>query len=289
MTYLEPPPAPAPVVVAKDVGGFVDQYREQTERYRSENREVRLHECRSACTLALSLPNVCVYPTSIVKFHKAYDANTRVTDESISRELFNAYPPAVQARLGQLTREYRILRGSELIELGIRDCNEKRTIMVAKNAAPAERQTGIASAVQSLVASILSPIESAANAPTATPAPVEPAAPAVPLPPRRPIEVASLSPEIDLTSQSEPAPEALSNAPLPPRRPAEFASLGSLELHRRGNGVTVSAKPIAGAIAPLQARFVAYTALKPLEVAMITRILRDEPAPPVGRMAAAGR
>ena len=67
MGYLSPPPSPQPVVVYKDVGGMVSEYEAQTEVYRRENREVRLHECRSACTLALSLPNVCVYPDAKVK------------------------------------------------------------------------------------------------------------------------------------------------------------------------------------------------------------------------------
>ena len=48
MSYLEPPPMPAAVVVQKDVGGLVRAYQERTELYRSQNREVRLHECRSA-------------------------------------------------------------------------------------------------------------------------------------------------------------------------------------------------------------------------------------------------
>jgi hypothetical protein len=123
LAYLDPPPFPAPVVVLKDVGGFVSEYQAQTARFRQEGREVRLHECRSACTLALSLPNVCVYPTSLLKFHKAYNANTRAVDEGVSQELFRSYPAAVQARLGGLTREYRVLTGRELIGLGMRNCN----------------------------------------------------------------------------------------------------------------------------------------------------------------------
>ena len=123
LAYLDPPPFPAPVIVLKDVGGYVSQYQAQTARYRQEGREVRVHECRSACTLALSLPNVCVYPTSLLKFHKAYNANTREADEGVSGELFRSYPAAVQARLGGLTREYRVLTGSELIALGMRNCN----------------------------------------------------------------------------------------------------------------------------------------------------------------------
>ncbi len=138
MGYLSPPPAPAPVVVYKDVGGLVSDYEAQTEQYRRENREVRLHECRSACTLALSLPNVCVYPDSQIKFHQAYNAITRETDLGISAKLFASYPTSIQQRLGYLTREYRVLRGSELIALGMRNCNGDNPVLVA---ARKQRQT----------------------------------------------------------------------------------------------------------------------------------------------------
>lgn len=124
---------PAPVVVMKDVGGYVDKYQNQTELYRASDREVRLHECRSACTLALSLPNVCVYPDSTLKFHLAYDPRDHRSNLEASRQLFDSYPPAVRARLGALTRNYKVLRGAELIALGIRDCNAPR-VMVAANA-----------------------------------------------------------------------------------------------------------------------------------------------------------
>jgi hypothetical protein len=70
--------------VTKDVGGYVTDYENQTALYRASQREVRLHECRSACTLALSLPNGCVFPDSILKFHFAYDPR----DHQIERERF---------------------------------------------------------------------------------------------------------------------------------------------------------------------------------------------------------
>ncbi|MEJ0092887.1 MAG: hypothetical protein WDN46_05515 [Methylocella sp.] len=124
---------PAPVIVMKDVGGYVDKYQNQTELYRASDREVRLHECRSACTLALSLPNVCVYPDSTLKFHLAYDPRDHRSNLEASQRLFDSYPAAVRARLGALTRTYKVLRGSELIALGIRDCNAPR-VMVAANA-----------------------------------------------------------------------------------------------------------------------------------------------------------
>src|SRR5580692_2079086 len=130
---------PAPVIVMKDVGGFVADYQSQTAIYRASEREVRLHECRSACTLALSLPNVCVYPDSVVKFHQAYNLRSRATDFGVSQQLFDSYPAAIQARLGTLTRNYKVLSGTELIALGIRNCNEQPVMLAAaKTAAPAQ-------------------------------------------------------------------------------------------------------------------------------------------------------
>ena len=144
MGYLSPPPMPAPVIVYKDVGGLVSDYEALTERYRRENREVRLHECRSACTLALSLPNVCVYPDAKVKFHQAYNAINREVDLGVSSRLFASYPTAVQARLGYLTREYRVLTGTELIALGMRNCEGGPTMIASrKQRAPS---TSVASA-----------------------------------------------------------------------------------------------------------------------------------------------
>jgi hypothetical protein len=144
--YLSPPPSPAPVVVYKDVGGLVTDYQAQTEQYRRENREVRLHECRSACTLALSLPNVCVYPDAKVKFHQAYNEITRETDFGVSNMLFASYPAAVQARLGYLTREYRVLSGTELIALGMRNCNGDSPTMIAARKQRQPAPTAVASA-----------------------------------------------------------------------------------------------------------------------------------------------
>jgi hypothetical protein len=89
--------------------------------------------CR--CTLALNLPNVCVYPDSTLKFHLAYDPHNHEVNSQVSQQLVSSYPASVQARLGILKRKYKVLRGSELIALGIRDCNAPKSnepkIMVA--------------------------------------------------------------------------------------------------------------------------------------------------------------
>ena len=139
MGYLSPPPSPQPVVVYKDVGGLVSDYEARTEDYRRENREVRLHECRSACTLALSLPNVCVYPDAKLKFHQAYNELTREADLGVSARLFDSYPAAVRDRLGYLTRQYKVLSGVELIALGVRDCARGDRVMVAAKKPPRRR------------------------------------------------------------------------------------------------------------------------------------------------------
>ncbi len=260
MGYLAPPPMPAPVVVYKDVGGLVTDYEAATAQYRRENRDVRLHECRSACTLALSLPNVCVYPDAKIKFHQAYNAITRETDLGISSQLFASYPAAVQARLGALTREYRVMTGTELIALGMRNCNGDNSIMVASRRERLERDvapTRLASAkparpntapggvgdlarqVQTAVASAFSgtPDQQAAPIRVAVAArqPLIPPPRAIPEPPVRPATLAFASADekprgaggvtlasVDpgVANNSPPTPLP---PPLPPRRPPSEA------------------------------------------------------------------
>ncbi|MBV8849795.1 MAG: hypothetical protein JOZ16_09465 [Methylobacteriaceae bacterium] len=220
MSYLDPPPLPAPVVVTKDVGGYVDEYRARTELYRAQDREVRLHECRSACTLALSLPNVCVYPDSLVKFHAAYDPRNKAINWDETQKLFSTYPAPVQARLGTLTREYKILSGAELISLGVRDCNERR-VLVAKAAPVPEDKTSLAKIVQGMKSALLTgpeanrdsnnaqriaPAVSVKTQPVTSPqAAPEPPPADVPVPPARPEE------------------PQLGDVPLPPRKPTSVA------------------------------------------------------------------
>ena len=249
MSYLDPPPLPAPVVVVKDVGGYVDEYRARTELYRAQDREVRLHECRSACTLALSLPNVCVYPDSLVKFHAAYDPRNKVINWDETQKLFSTYPATVRARLGTLTREYKVLSGAELISLGVRDCNEKR-ILVAKAAPAPEDKSSLAKIVQGMKSALLTGSEGAresvgarSNAP-AVPVKTQPVTspqsapepPAeVPLPPGRP-------------GEPEPA-----DVPLPPRRPTSV-----ILAQARIASIPPAHRPMPGSARILPDRFTPY-------------------------------
>lgn len=246
MGYLSPPPMPAPVVVYKDVGGLVSDYEAITERYRRENREVRLHECRSACTLALSLPNVCVYPDAKVKFHQAYNAINRETDLGVSSRLFASYPAAVQARLGYLTREYRVLTGTELIALGMRNCEGGATMIAARKqrapstslaSARSDGQSGaslasfgdIAHKVQSAVAAALSGAEGQTAGPIR-------------------VAVADRQQLADMPGEKEATNRLPDSPPLPPRRPASeaFAAQDSAPLRPAYLQLISGAQPILG-------------------------------------------
>lgn len=246
MGYLSPPPMPAPVVVYKDVGGLVSDYEAITERYRRENREVRLHECRSACTLALSLPNVCVYPDAKVKFHQAYNAINRETDLGVSSRLFASYPAAVQARLGYLTREYRVLTGTELIALGMRNCEGGATMVASRKqrasstSVASARSDGpsatslaslgdIAHKVQSAVATALSGAEGQTVGPIR-------------------VAVADRQPIAGVQGEKEQTNQLPDSPPLPPRRPKseDFAALDPAPLSPAYLQLISGAQPILG-------------------------------------------
>jgi hypothetical protein len=252
LSYLDPPPLPAPVVVTKDVGGYVDEYRARTELYRAQDREVRLHECRSACTLALSLPNVCVYPDSLIKFHAAYDPRNKAVNWDETQKLFSTYPAPVQARLGTLTREYKVLSGAELISLGVRNCTEKR-ILVAKAAPAPEDKNSLAKIMQGMKSALLTGAEASREsigAQSTAPAvavktqPVtnpqsapEPQQTEVPLPPARP---------------EPPEPEP-ADVPLPPRRPTSV-----ILAQARIASIPPAHRPMQGSARILPDRFTPY-------------------------------
>jgi hypothetical protein len=231
MGYLHPPPGDTPVIVMKDVGGDVRQYAAQTYAYIRGGREVRLHECRSACTLALAVPNVCVYPDGVLRFHKAYNPITKATNDGVSDAMLMAYPPAVRERLGVLTRKYKSLTGSELIRLGVRDCTapaEPKIVIARASARPIGAETSLSNGMGGLFASFGAP-DIPAYTGYAAPVRVAPvkvqvaeaghvaAAPETPpAPPPRPEELAS-APE----PAAADAPDF--SAPQPPERPLAFA------------------------------------------------------------------
>ncbi|MCI4677073.1 hypothetical protein K9U39_12485 [Rhodoblastus acidophilus] len=230
MGYLHPPPGNAPVVVIKDVGGDVRQYAAQTNAYIRSGREVRLHECRSACTLALAVPNVCVYPNSLLRFHKAYNPITKATNDWVSDAMMVAYPPAVRARLGILNRQYKTLTGSELIRLGVRDCNAPASpgIMVARaSARPVGPRNPLSNAFAALTVGFSAPDIPVYHG---YGAPVRVAR--VKIPPAQdqraqdqPAEAGPVPASQGDATATSPATAPSMEAPLPPPRPLELAGL----------------------------------------------------------------
>ena len=216
----------SPVVVVRDFGGYVNEYASRTEVYRRQNREVRIHECHSACTMALSLPNVCVYKDSIFKFHQAYDPRNHITNWAVSDALFHTYPVAVRERLGTLTKQFAILRGTELIDLGVRDCNqapEPRVMVASATSKPIGEGVLSGGGFSALTGKLQGMIPNFGAKPELAPGfgkparhgvpsvPAEALAPAVPLPPEKPADLVTASIE-------EPAAVA-GDVPLPPPRP----------------------------------------------------------------------
>ena len=139
--FTNPPAIYRPVVINNDGGGLVDSYEAAVNRYTIEGREVRIKgSCRSACILSLAVPNVCVYPSAVVKAHNAYEQNTGLRRPDVTARMLSWLPAKIQSRLrGRITDSYNtqtVLSGSELISLGVRRCDgSKDKTVVAKDKA----------------------------------------------------------------------------------------------------------------------------------------------------------
>ena len=209
------------------------------------------------------------FSDSTLKFHFAYDPRNHQTNPEVSQQLFDSYPTAVRARLGILTRNYKVLSGSELIKLGIKDCNEPKTnepktgeptIMVASAAGrkPPLAQPGVE---KPLLAGLMDKMLSVFGAgeaagalqrgPAPTPAPAWIVLAKAPLPPTRPTELAQSGSVAATQAPAETpgqwAAEPSGDAPPPPhwlamavdlwatqeRYPQTHSSRPSLWLHEK--------------------------------------------------------
>ena len=264
MSYLQPPPDMSPVVVVKDYGGYVNEYAAQTEAYRRSGREVRIHECHSACTMALSLPNVCVYKDSVFKFHQAYDPRNHVTNWAVTDELYRTYPDAVRERLGTPTKAFTIMRGAELIGLGVRDCSEPqgpRVIVASASARPLPESMSGSSGWSVLTGRLGGLVPNIAAKPETAPAeapgrrtPAIPAEMLAPLPPQKPAEL-QVEPKPDALPESVPEP---GEVPLPPPRPNELQPAAVLVARAPGLPPVPIYQRIAGSQPILPARFTPF-------------------------------
>ena len=97
-----------PIIILDDRGGRVSDYIKAAQTYTDQKREVRIIGlCWSACSLALSVPEVCVGPMATVMFHDAYDLKSGKPDGGMVQKDFHAAAT---------------LDAKKLIDLGIKKC-----------------------------------------------------------------------------------------------------------------------------------------------------------------------
>ena len=140
--FLHTPPGYAPVAIYEDGGGLVTEYQRKALQYKLEGRRVEIHgSCRSACVLALSVPDVCVVQGAVVKAHHAYETYTKRVRADVTQEMLGALPQNIQSVLRSNMRTYytdgSTLTYEELKGLGIPDCSQVKS-RVAKVKKPQE-------------------------------------------------------------------------------------------------------------------------------------------------------
>lgn len=119
-----------PLVIRDDAGGRVDWRAAEIAKLRASGRPVELRgECMSACTMYLSLPQVCVAANTTFGFHgpSFYGIPLNQHDFDYWSQVIAAhYPKAIadwymaDARFN--TNRTRRIRGSELIKMGYPEC-----------------------------------------------------------------------------------------------------------------------------------------------------------------------
>jgi hypothetical protein len=136
--FLYPPPAiEQPVIIRNDGGGVVVDYEAQLAIYKVQNRRIEIRgSCRSACTLALAAPNVCVGPGAEVKWHHAFQPTGHIVRDDVTERMLSQLPSKIQNRIrGNVTVDYNpnaTLNYRQLVELGIKSCDAPTTTVVAK-------------------------------------------------------------------------------------------------------------------------------------------------------------
>ena len=119
--------ARADLRIARDYGGWVDQYKVKYASIRDRGERVIIDGiCNSACTLVLGivpLNRICVTPRARLGFHMAYydkatTMGVKVTSYAGTADLMSYYPETVKdwiSRNGGLTPEMKkVKNGPEL-------------------------------------------------------------------------------------------------------------------------------------------------------------------------------
>ena len=125
--FILPPPPPKPVIILDDRGGRVSDYVKAAHTYTLEGREVRIIGlCWSACSLALSVPGVCVGSMATVMFHDAYNLQSGKVDISTTKSILDLLPDKIRKRIsGAIQKDFHAeatLDADKLVSLGIKKC-----------------------------------------------------------------------------------------------------------------------------------------------------------------------
>jgi hypothetical protein len=125
------PSSSGPVIITNDGGGVVTTYQDAVYRYNTQHRRVEIRgSCRSACTLALAVNNVCVASGALLKWHQAYNPATGAPVYSVTNDMMAMTPTkirrVVEPNIGINYNPNATLNYQQLVALGVPDCADFR-------------------------------------------------------------------------------------------------------------------------------------------------------------------
>jgi hypothetical protein len=112
------------------MGGWFEQFDPVVSRYNASGELFRIvGHCQSACTLFLSIRNVCIEPSARLLFHAGHDRQRNITAYATNRMLA-AYNPTLRNYLVSngytSTLAFHTISGRDMIQkFGYRECPRK--------------------------------------------------------------------------------------------------------------------------------------------------------------------
>lgn len=119
------------LIILSDPGGYIVERELFMESIDPQVSIELADKCYSACTMYLSRPNVCVFPSTILFFHGPARKKTPLSKEEFDRDsirMARHYPAPIAEWFMSTGRhvqgnQFYTVRGSELIEKKlVRDC-----------------------------------------------------------------------------------------------------------------------------------------------------------------------
>lgn len=118
-------------VIHRDLGGNVMERWHEVTSISLSGTEVQIRgQCLSACTMYLSVPNLCVSPEAVVGFHgpRSQTTGNSLSDSSASQIMAMHYPVAIRDWFLQEAQylqgsQVAYISGQQIIDLGTRSCS----------------------------------------------------------------------------------------------------------------------------------------------------------------------